>query len=75
MKTENTDENDYLIQLFLGESYTSLHYAFRIRTSTISEFVPEVCQAIYHSLQSKYLQVWLNNGFEHKLKKKTLQLQ
>lgn len=48
----------YLLCIFLGESYTSLHYAFKIGTSTTSEFVPEVCQAIYQSFNGKYLQVW-----------------
>jgi len=44
-------------QLVIPGGNETLHYAFRIGTSTISEFVPVVCQAtiIYR---------YINKGFE-----------
>ena len=57
-----------------GQSYTQLRYAFRISTSAISEFVPEVCKAIYNVLEEDYMSLptsqaqWLQlaNEFEAK---------
>ena len=41
--------------LATGEAFSSLQYQFRISKSTISLFVPEVCEAIYNSLKEEYL--------------------
>nr|CAI5842494.1 unnamed protein product [Callosobruchus analis] len=41
--------------LSTGESFRSLMYATRIHETTISRFVPEVCQAIANALKIKYL--------------------
>ena len=41
--------------LATGESFSSLQFQFRISKSTISLFIPEVCEAIYESLKDKYL--------------------
>lgn len=38
-----------------GQSYTQLRYAFRISTSAISEFVPEVCKVLYNVLKEDYM--------------------
>ena len=37
------------------QSYTQLRYAFRIPTSAISEFVPEVCKVLYNVLKEDYM--------------------
>lgn len=42
---------------FLGDSYKSLMYLFRIPANTISIIIPEVCQAIYDVLKDEYLKV------------------
>ncbi|KAK4882509.1 hypothetical protein RN001_005828 [Aquatica leii] len=44
--------------LATGESYKSLMFSFRIGHSTISQFVPEVCTAIYNSLKAENLKKW-----------------
>ncbi|XP_055072963.2 uncharacterized protein [Misgurnus anguillicaudatus] len=41
--------------LATGESFRSLHYAFRIGCSTLSELIPETCRAIYQVLKEKHL--------------------
>ena len=41
--------------LSTGESYKSLQFQFRIHNSTLSLFVPEVCQAIFNRLKEKYM--------------------
>ena len=41
--------------LATGESYASLQYQFRTSKSTISLFIPEVCEAIYEILKERYL--------------------
>ena len=41
--------------LATGESFTSLHFQFRIGEATISYIVHEVCKAIYQHLGRKYL--------------------
>lgn len=57
-----------------GQSYTELTYAFRISTSSIAEFVPEVCQALYNVLKEEYMSVpsshsqWLRLGDEFESK-------
>ena len=38
-----------------GASYKDLMYSFRIASSTISKFVPKVCNAIYCVLEEEYL--------------------
>lgn len=43
--------------LATGETYRSLMYATRIHESTISRFIPEVCQTIYNNLKGTYLKV------------------
>ena len=45
------------LRLFLGESYTSLQYLYRIPKQTISKIVPEVCDAIHTALKEEYLKV------------------
>ena len=42
--------------LATGESYTSLSCQFRVGTSTISKFLPEVCGAIQDEFTREYLQ-------------------
>ena len=57
-----------------GESYIQLRYAFRISVASISEFVPDVCRAIYEVLEKDYMNLptsqsqWLQlaNEFESK---------
>lgn len=46
-----------LIFLSTGCSYTSLHYTTRISKQSLSQIIPETCQAIYQVLQEEYLQV------------------
>lgn len=41
--------------LATGESFTSLHFQFRMGKSTVAEIIPEVCQAIFECLKEKYL--------------------
>ncbi|XP_033988010.1 putative nuclease HARBI1 [Trematomus bernacchii] len=41
--------------LATGESFKSLSYQFRMGVSTIRQFVPETCTAIYEVLKEKYL--------------------
>ena len=41
--------------LATGESYSSLHYQFRISVSSIALIVPEVCQAVYDALKDEFL--------------------
>lgn len=43
--------------LATGESFRSLMYNYRISESTISLFVPTVCEAIYEEMQHEYLRV------------------
>uniref|UniRef100_A0A8C1RUD5 DDE Tnp4 domain-containing protein n=1 Tax=Cyprinus carpio TaxID=7962 RepID=A0A8C1RUD5_CYPCA len=43
--------------LFTGESFRSLSYLFRVGVSTIQQFIPETCSAIYQVLKDKYLKV------------------
>ncbi len=60
--------------LACGESYTQLRYAFRISVTSISEFVPDVCRALYEALKKDYMSLptsqsqWLQlaNQFESK---------
>ena len=43
--------------LATGETYESLMYQFRIHKSTISRFVPVVCQKIWDALKSLHMQL------------------
>lgn len=43
--------------LATGESFTSLHYQFRIGKSTVAEIIPEVCKAIYECLKTEYMRM------------------
>lgn len=43
--------------LSTGESYKSLQYQFRVHHSTLSKFIPEVCETIYRNLKDAYLKV------------------
>lgn len=43
--------------LATGESFTSLHFQFRIGKSTVAEIIPDVCEAIYNCLKQDYLSV------------------
>ena len=49
--------------LSTGESYKSLQFQFRIHNSTLSLFVPEVCQAILNGLKEKYMKVTIQISF------------
>ncbi|KAK9728862.1 hypothetical protein QE152_g16998 [Popillia japonica] len=40
-----------------GDSYRSLSYLFRIPRQTISEIIPECCEAIYKLLKRDYMEV------------------
>ena len=40
-----------------GVNYTDLQYIFRIHKSTLSQFIPEVCEAIYNRLRENYMKV------------------
>ena len=43
--------------LSTGANYVELQHIFRIHQSTISKFIPEVCEAIYTRLKDTYLKV------------------
>ncbi|CAM1291997.1 Uncharacterised protein r2_g114 [Pycnogonum litorale] len=43
--------------LATGESFHSLSCQFKVGKSTISTFIPEVCQAIYNVLRNEYLKI------------------
>ena len=43
--------------LSTGANYAELQHIFRIHQSTISKFIPEVCEAIYTRLKDTYLKV------------------
>lgn len=57
---EKSSINKYFNTLlyFKGNSYTNIHYHFRLGKSTISKFVPEVLDAIYIVLK-EYIKVSL----------------
>lgn len=42
--------------LATGDSYKTLQYMYRVGRSSISEFIPEVFQAIFEALQ-EYIEV------------------
>ena len=41
--------------LATGESFTSLHFQFRMGKSTIAQMIPEVCNAIFTCLKDEFL--------------------
>ncbi|XP_057299342.1 uncharacterized protein LOC130629968 [Hydractinia symbiolongicarpus] len=41
--------------LSCGINYVELQYLFRVHKSNLSQFIPEVCEAIYMQLKEKYL--------------------
>ena len=43
--------------LSTGSNYADLQHLFRIHKSTLSKFIPEVCEAIFRRLKDNYLQV------------------
>ena len=43
--------------LATGESFQSLMYQFRVHETTISKFIPEVCQAIFEIFKDDYMQL------------------
>lgn len=45
------------IVFFLGETYKSLSYLFRVANNTIGKIVPETCWALYDVLREDYFQV------------------
>ena len=46
---------------FLGDSYSSLQYLYRIPNNTISIIVPKMCSAIYKVLKDDFLSVRFKN--------------
>ena len=40
--------------LATGDSYTDLQYQFKVHASTLSRFIPEVCDVIYRKLRRIY---------------------
>ncbi|XP_064119009.1 uncharacterized protein LOC135224014 [Macrobrachium nipponense] len=45
-----------LLFLSTGASYSSLQYSTRISKQSLSQIVPDTCQAIYDELKDEYLQ-------------------
>ena len=43
--------------LSTGETYVDLQHQFRVHKSTISQFIPAVCEALYEKLKDTYLKV------------------
>lgn len=41
--------------LATGESYESLMYQFRVHSTTISQFIPEVCNIIYQNFKERFM--------------------
>ena len=46
-----------LMFLSSGMTYTALQHIFCIHKSTLSKFIPNVCQAIYNQLKEEHLMV------------------
>lgn len=47
--------------LATGNSYKSLEYSFRVSNSTISQFIPQVCAAIYEEYREELFGLPQNN--------------
>lgn len=43
--------------LATGENYSDLQYQFRVHQSTVGQFIPEVCDAIFIKLEGRYMKV------------------
>ncbi|XP_053390824.1 uncharacterized protein LOC128553673 [Mercenaria mercenaria] len=43
--------------LATGDSYATLQYLYRVPATTVSEIIPETCQAIYNVLRNTYIKV------------------
>ena len=43
--------------LATGDSYSKLQYQFRVHATTISKFMPEVCDSSYRRLKMQYMKV------------------
>ena len=54
-----TQDFDQILGLILGfwDNYTNLQYQFRVHASTLSKFMPDVCDAIYRKMKNEYLRV------------------
>ena len=46
---------DTLLQELRFDEINDLQHLFRIHKSTLSKFIPEVCESIYNHLKYKYL--------------------
>ena len=49
--------------LATGSSYMDLACQYRVHKSTISKFIPEVCDALYEGLHEEYMKVLLYSLF------------
>lgn len=49
--------------LCTGDSFSSLQYLFRVPKTTISRFIPEVCDAI-KTVLAEYIEVRIFTGYE-----------
>ena len=47
----------FLINIFLGESFRSLSFQYRIGERTVSNIISETCQALYKAMKQQYLKV------------------
>ena len=43
--------------LATGEAFESLMYQYRVHQSTISKFIPEVCDVIFKTFKNKYMKL------------------
>ena len=43
--------------LATGENCSDLQYQFRVHQSTVGQFIPEVCDAIFIKLEGRYMKV------------------
>ena len=63
---------DTICFLSVGESYNSFQFQFRIHNSTLSLFVPEICQAIFNRPKETYIKVTIQILFRCSENKVTL---
>lgn len=54
---KHTELTKLLPTLFLGESFRSLSFQFRIGERTISAIVEETCEALYITMKDHFLKV------------------
>ena len=50
-----------ILFLTTGDNYTNLQYQFRVHASTLSKFMPDVCDAIYRKMKNEYLRVSISS--------------